>query len=93
MTHPIKKATDKVAYFIKRIQQLNFKSEQEVIEVYQICGEMDFHEGKRRRGRFEYYLQLLGLEEAYLFDELTEKQAEQYSAIWKLVDLEGGLYE
>ena len=88
MKSQIKKAIRTIASLTKQIQQVNFKSEQEFIKAYEIGHELDRIESQRRRKRFEYYFNVFDLKEGWLLDELTEKEAEQYSLIWKLVDLE-----
>lgn len=93
MTHPIKKATVKVASFIKRLHNLNFNSEQEIIEGYHLDQELAYYETRHRQKRFNYYFQLFDLKEACPFDESTQREVEQCSAIWKLVDLESAQYE
>jgi hypothetical protein len=89
----IKKATGKVASLIKRIQNLNFKSEQEIIETYHLCSQMDYYESRRLQGKFEYYWHLFELKETLPWGELTEQESKQYEAIWKLVEFEEGLHE
>jgi len=86
----IKKAACTTAIFIKRIPNINFKSKQEIIEAYEIGQESDWIDFRNRNKRFHYYRNVFGLEEAFFLDELTDKEAEQYSLIWKLVDLEEG---
>jgi hypothetical protein len=93
VTHPIKKATVKVASFIKRLQNLNFNSEQEIIEGYQLDQELAYYESRRRQKRFGYYFNVFELKETCFLDDLTEQQKEQYSLIWKLVDLEDSQHE
>jgi len=93
MNHPIKKATGKVASFIKRLQNLNFNSEQEVIEGYKYDQQLAYYESKHRQKRFDHYFTVFELEEPLFLEELNEKQKEQYGLIWRLVDLESGRYE
>jgi hypothetical protein len=93
MNNPIKKSYRQVASFLKRIQQINFKSEREIIEAHEQSenGNWAFYDD--RRDRFDYYFNLFDLEEVPHFDDGTEKQSEQYTLLWKLVDLEGGYHE
>ena len=93
MNNPIKKLPGKVASLLKRIQQINFKSEKEIIEAHEQSENYYWAFSDYRRERFEYYFNIFDLKEAYLYEELTERQSEQYSLLWKLVDLEGGYYE
>lgn len=93
MKSQIKKAIRTIACLTKQIQQVNFKSEQEIIKAYEIGHELDWIESQRRRKRFEYYFNVFDLKEGWLLDEPTDKEAEQYSLIWKLVDLEGSKHE
>lgn len=93
MNKSTKKLPGKVASFLKRIQNLNFNSTQEIIEAYQIDQEIAYIDSKYRHERFNYYFNVFELKESWLLDDLTEQQKEQYSLIWKLVDLEGGRYE
>ena len=93
MTHPIKKATVRVASFIKRLQNLNFNSEQEIIEGYKYEQDLAYYRSIHRHKRFNYYFQLFDLKEVCPFDESTAREGEQYSAIWKLVDLEDPQHE
>ncbi len=89
----IKKAARTTAIFIKRIPNVNFKSEQEIIEAYEECHQSAWIDSQYRRRRFAYYFNVFDLKESWLLDELTEKESEQYSLIWKLVDLEGGRHD
>ena len=89
----IKKATGKVASLIKRIQNLNFKSEQEVIEKYDLCGQIDYYQSRRLQQKFEYYWGLFELKDTLPWGDLTEKESKQYEAVWKLVELEEGIHE
>lgn len=93
MIAPIKKAAVKAAFLIKRIKNLNFKAKEEILEAEEIEQQIAWIDRKNHRRRFDYYFRLFDLVEKSPFDDLTEKQAEQYSLIWKLVDLEGGRYE
>lgn len=93
VNHPIKKATVKVASFIKRIQNLNFNSEQEIIEGHHLDQDVAYYKSRHRQKRFDYYFNVFELKESWLLDDLTEQQKEQYSLIWKLVDLEDGQHE
>jgi hypothetical protein len=93
VNHPIKKATVKVASFIKRIQNLNFNSEQEIIEGHHLDQEVAYYKSRHRQKRFNYYFQLFDLKEPCPFDESTHREGEQYSAIWRLVDLEDSQHE
>ena len=93
MRSQIKKATGRVASLIKRIQNLNFKSEQEIIEIHDAYSWADYYESRRLQKRFDYYFDLFELPEIVLFEEFTEKEARQRKAIWKLVRLEEGVYE
>lgn len=90
---PIKKAAVKAAFLIKQIKNLNFKAKEEILEAEELDRQSAWIDLKNRRRRFDYYFKVFGLDEGCPFDDLTEKQAEQYSLIWKLVDLEGGHYE
>lgn len=89
----IKKATGKVASLIKRIQNLNFKSKQEVIETYDLCGQIDYYQSRRLQQKFEYYWDLFELKDILPWGDLTEKESKQYEAVWKLVELEEGIHE
>lgn len=89
----IKKATGKVASLIKRIQNLNFKSEQEVIETYDLCGQIDYYQSRRLQQKFEYYWDLFELKDTLPWGDLTERESKQYEAVWKLVELEEGINE
>ena len=93
MRTQIKKATGRVASLIKRLQNLNFKSEQEIIETYQLCNQMDYYESRRLQKKFEYYWHLFELKEALPWGDLTEQESKQSEAIWKLVEFEEGLHE
>ena len=93
MNNQIKKAIHTIALLTKRIQQINFKSEKEIIEAHEQSENYYWAFSDYRRERFEYYFNIFDLKEAYLYEELTERQSEQYSLLWKLVDLEGGYYE
>jgi hypothetical protein len=93
MNKPIKKATGKVTSFLKLIQQINFKSEKEIIEAREQSENYDWAVFQYRHKRFDYYFNVFGLEEACPFGDLTERQSDQYSLLWKLVDLEGGYHE
>jgi hypothetical protein len=93
MRNQIKKATGKVASLIKLIQNFNFKTEQEIIKAYKLSCESDYYQSRRLQKRLEYYFQLFELEEGFPWGELTDKDAKQYEAIWKLVELEEGLNE
>jgi len=93
MRTQIKKATGRVASLIKRLQNLNFKSEQEIIEIHDACGWADYYESRRLQKKFEYYFDLFELQETVLWAELTEKEVQQRKALWKLVDLEESLHE
>jgi len=93
MRNQIKKATGKVASLIKRIQNLNFKSEQEIIEIHNTYGWVDYYESRGLQKKFGYYFDLFELKEGLLWEEPTEKEAEQNKAIWRLVKFEEGLNE
>lgn len=93
MRTQIKKATGRVASLIKRLQNLNFKSKQEIIEAHELCGQMDYEESTRLRKKFEYYWHLFALKETLPWNDLTEQESKQYEAIWKLVEFEEGLHE
>jgi|Laugresbdmm110sd_1035091.scaffolds.fasta_scaffold105127_2 hypothetical protein len=93
MNSPIKKLPGKVASFLKQIPRINFKSEQEIINAYEQRKDNAWANYQYRHKRFDYYFTLFGLQEGSPFDDLTDKQAEQYSLLWKLVDLEGGRHE
>ena len=93
MNNPIKKLPGKVASLLKRIQQINFKSEKEIIEAHEQSENYYWAVYQYRHKRFDYYFNIFDLKEAYLYEELTERQSEQYSLLWKLVDLEGGYHE
>ena len=93
MNNPIKKATRKVASFLKRIQQINFKSEKEIIEAHEQSENYNWAFSEYRRERFAHYFNIFDLKEASIFEDLTERQSEQYSLLWKLVDLEVSRHE
>ena len=93
MNNPIKKSYRQVASLLKRIQQINFKSEKEIIEAHEQSENYNWAVYQYRHKRFDYYFNIFDLKEACLFEELTERQSEQYSLLWKLVDLEGGYHE
>lgn len=93
MNNQIKKAIHTIALLTKRIQQINFKSEREIIEAHVQSENYYWAFSEYRRERFAYYFNLFDLEEVPHFDDGTEKQGEQYSLLWKLVDLEGGYHE
>ena len=93
MNNPIKKSYRQVASFLKRIQQINFNSEREIIEAHVQSENYYWAFSEYRRERFAYYFNLFDLEEVPHFDDGTERQSEQYSLLWKLVDLEVGHYE
>ena len=93
MNNPIKKSYRQVASFLKRIQQINFKSEREIIEAHEQSENGNWAVYDDSRERFDYYFNLFDLEEVPHFDDGTEKQCEQYTLLWKLVDLEGGYHE
>ena len=91
----IKKAARTTAIFIKRIPNINFKSKQEIIELYEWGQEMDWADHLHRRNRFQYFASIfeLNLESRLTDDESKEKHQKQYELLWKLVDLEGGQNE
>ena len=93
MNNPIKKLPGKVASLLKRIQQINFKSEKEIIEAHEQSENYNWAFSEYRRERFAHYFNIFDLKEASIFEDLTERQSEQYSLLWKLVDLEVGHYE
>jgi hypothetical protein len=93
MNNPIKKLPGKVASLLKRIQQINFKSEKEIIEAHEQSENYKWAVYQYRHKRFDYYFNIFDLEEGCPFDDLTERQSEQYSLLWKLVDLEVGYHE
>lgn len=89
----IKKAARTTALFIKRIPNINFKSEREVIGIYEINREIVMLQIEHRHRRFNYYAGVFDLNfDDALFDALSEKQTEQMALIWKLVDMEGVRY-
>ena len=93
MNNPIKKSYRQVASFLKRIQQINFKSEKEIIEAHEQSENYKWAVYQYRHKRFDYYFNIFDLEEGCPFNDLTERQSEQYCLLWKLVDLEGGYHE
>ena len=93
MNNAIKKLPGKVASLLKRIQQINFKSEKEIIEAHEQSANYDWAVYQYRHKRFDYYFNIFDLEEGCPFDDLTERQTDQYSLLWKLVDLEVGYHE
>ncbi|MEI6183241.1 MAG: hypothetical protein WCP25_08080 [Polynucleobacter sp.] len=90
---PLKKAVHVIAAFIKRIQLLNFKTAQELLEAHYLEQQIAYLEQRRRDKRFAYYFKVFGLKDSCPFDETTELEALQHSLIWKLVDLEDGHHE
>ena len=79
---------------IGRIKLINFKSQDEFIDAYQLSRELAYIEIKNRKKRFDYFANLFGVDiDSFLFDALTNKQEEQISLLWKLVDLEWGSHE
>ena len=82
-----------MASLIKRIQNLNFKSEQEIIEAHEQDSWTDYYYSRKQQKQFEYYWHLFELEEILPWGELSEKESKQYEAIWKLVEFDGGLHE
>ena len=95
MNKTIKKATDEVAFLIKRFKHINFKTEQEIIEAYKLGIEFDWHVSQHQHKRFRYYASVFDLDyESKIFDDKTyEKHEEQCKLIWKLVDLESRSHE
>jgi len=71
----------------------HFKSETEIIEVYEINQRLKRIESINRGKKFNELAGLFGLKESCPFDKLTVKQAEQERLLWKLVDLERGQHE
>lgn len=90
---PTIKPTSTIASFIKRIQLLNFKTAEELLEAHSLEQQIAYLEQRRRDKRFAYYFNVFGLKDSCPFDETTELEALQHSLIWKLVDLEDGHYE
>ena len=90
---PIKKAIRMIASLIKRIQLLNFKTAEELLEAHSLEQQIAYLEQRRRDKRFAYYFKVFGLKDSCPFDETTELEALQHSLIWKLVDLEDGHHE
>ena len=90
---PIKKAIRMIASLIKRIQLLNFKTAEELLEAHSLEQQIAYLEQRRRDKRFAYYFNVFGLNDSCPFDQTTELEALQHSLIWKLVDLENGYHE
>jgi len=95
MNKTIKKATDEVAFLIKRFKHINFKTEQEIIEAYKLRIELDWDVSQHQHKRFRYYASVFDLDfENRMFANKTyEKHDEQCKLIWKLVDLESRSHE
>ncbi len=77
----------------KKISSLNFRSETEIIEAYEINQRLKRIDSIKRGEKFRELTELFDLKENCPFDELTVKQAEQERLLWKLVDLERGQHE
>ncbi len=90
---PIKKAIRTIALLTQRLTNLNFKSEIEIIEAYEIKQRLKKIENINRGKRFNELYELFDLEEICPFSDLTVKQTEQEMLLWKLVDLERGQHE
>ena len=90
---PIKKAIRTIALLTQRLSKLNFRSETEIIEAYEINQRLKRIDSIKRGDKFRELTKLFGLKEICPFDELTVKQAEQERLLWKLVDLEHGQHE
>ncbi len=90
---PIKKAIRTIALLTQRLTNLNFKSEIEIIEAYEIKQRLKKIENINRGKRFNELYELFDLQEICPFSDLTVKQTEQERLLWKLVDLERGQNE
>ncbi len=90
---PIKKAIRTIALLIQRLNNINFKSETEIIEAYEIKKQIKRIENINRGKRFNELYKLFDLQEICPFNDLTVKQTEQERLLWKLVDLERGQHE
>ncbi len=90
---PIKKAIRTIALLTQRLNNLNFKSEIEIIEAYEIKQRLKKIENINRGKRFNELYELFDLQEICPFSDLTVKQTEQERLLWKLVDLERGQHE
>ncbi len=90
---PIKKAIRTIALLTQRLTNLNFKSEIEIIEAYEIKQRLKKIENINRGKRFNELYELFDLQEICPFSNLTVKQTEQEMLLWKLVDLERGQHE
>jgi hypothetical protein len=90
---PIKKAIRTIALLTQRLNNVNFKSETEIIEVYEKNQRLKRIESINRGKKFNELAELFNLKESCPFDKLTVKQAEQERLLWKLVDLERGQHE
>jgi hypothetical protein len=90
---PIKKAIRTIALLTKKISNLNFRSETEIIEAYEIKQHLKRIDSINRGKKFNELTELFDLKENCPFDKLTVKQAEQERLLWKLVDLERGQHE
>ncbi len=90
---PIKKAIRTIALLRQRLTNLNFKSEIEIIEAYEIKQRLKKIENINRGKRFNELYELFDLQEICPFSDLTVKQTEQERLLWKLVDLERGQNE
>ena len=90
---PIKKAIRTIALLTQRLSKLNFRSETEIIEAYEINQRLKRIDSIKRGEKFKELTELFCLKETCPFDELTVNQAEQERLLWKLVDLEHGQHE
>lgn len=90
---PIKKAIRTIALLTQRLSKLNFRSEMEIIEAYEINQRLKRIDSINRSKKFNELTELFDLKEICPFDELTVNQAEQERLLWKLVDLEHSQHE
>ena len=90
---PIKKAIRTIALLTQRLSNLNFRSETEIIETYEIKQRLKKIDSINRGEKYRELAELFDLKESCPFDKLTVKQAEQERLLWKLVDLERGQHE
>ena len=61
---PIKKAIRMIASLIKRIQLLNFKTAEELLEAHSLEQQIAYLEQRRRDKRFAYYFNVFGLKDS-----------------------------